>query len=215
MNKIDSLIAPQTKDFVRLCRKYFEYLETLPDKNISDFWHVQLNMLPKIYTGLFQLPKLKGCYSSDVEKYVTEREYNKTLTNLATYIGTLDKFTDFADLSHPGSVKVIETNLSEILTDIYQELKDFVFLYESGTIENMNDAIVECLDSFERYWGIRMLSATRIIHVNLYQHRYSDAKKSLNLSENTDNYDEEDDDEDTDIDENLLNEIVEFDDGMD
>ena len=209
MKKIDSLVAPQTKEFVKLCRKYFEYLETLPDKNISDFWHVQLNLLPKIYTGLFQLPKLKGCYSSDVEKFVTEREYNKTFINLATYIGTLDKFTDFADLSHPGSVKVIETSLSEILADIYQELKDFVMLYETDTIENMNDAIVECLDSFEQYWGIRMLSATRIIHVNLYQHRYSDAKKSLSLDEDTDS------DEDAVNDEDLMNELVEYDDGMD
>ena len=204
MKKIDSLIAPETKEFVKLCRKYFEYLETLPDKNISDFWLMQLKLLPKIYTGLFQLPKLKGCYSSDVEKFVTEREYNKTFVSLATYIGTLDKFTDFADLSHPGSVKVIEASLSEILTDIYQELKDFVILYETGTIEDMNDAIVECLDSFERYWGIRMLSATRIIHVNLYQQRYSDAKKSANIEEEPEDNDDE-----------LIDENVDYEDGMD
>jgi len=204
MKKIDALISPQTKEFVKLCRKYFEYLETLPDKNISDFWLVQLNLLPKIYTGLFQLPRLKGCYSSDVEKFVSEREYNKTLVNLATYIGNLDKFTDFADLSHPGSVKVIEASLSEILADIYQELKDFVILYETGTIEDMNDAIVECLDSFEQYWGIRMLSATRIIHVNLYQHRYSDAKKSSAIDDDTEENEEE-----------LIDENVEYEDGMD
>ena len=204
MKKIDALISPQTKEFVKLCRKYFEYLETLPDKNISDFWLVQLNLLPKIYTGLFQLPRLKGCYSSDVEKFVSEREYNKTLVNLATYIGNLDKFTDFADLSHPGSVKVIEASLSEILADIYQELKDFVILYETGTIEDMNDAIVECLDSFEQYWGIRMLSATRIIHVNLYQHRYSDAKKSAVIDDDTEENEEE-----------LIDENVEYEDGMD
>jgi len=201
MNKVESLISPQTQEFVKLCRKYFEYLENLPDTNISVFWHKQLSILPNIYSGIFQLPQIKGRYSSEVEKYVTENDYNKTFLSLVSFVGALDKFNDFNDMSHPGTVKVIETSLSEILTDIYQELKDFVKLYETGTIENMNDAIVECLDSFGRYWGVKLLSATRIIHVNLYQDRYSDAKKSSQI--------------DDDLAEDLDVEDFDFDDGLD
>ena len=191
MNKVDSLIAPQTKEFVRLCRKYFEYLEKLPDKKISDFWLTQLRLLPEIYTGVFCLPQIEARYSSEVEKFVTESEYNKTFINLVAFIGALDRFTDFSDLSHPGAVKVVEVSLSEILTDIYQELKDFVLLYETGTLENMNDAIVDCLDTFGRFWGVKLLSATRIIHVILYQQRYAETKKSSHP-------DEEEDDEEID-----------------
>jgi len=183
MNKIDSLIAPQTKAFVKLCRRYFEYLEKLPDKKISDFWVEQLNLLPEIYAGLFHLPQIDARYSSDVEKFVTEREYNKTFINLVTFIGALDKFTDFSDMSHPGAVKTVEASLSEMLTDIYQELKDFVLLYETGTLENMNDAIADCMDTFGQYWGLKLLSATRIIHVNLFQQRYAEAKKTSHLDE--------------------------------
>jgi len=183
MNKIDSLIAPQTKAFVKLCRRYFEYLEKLPDKEISDFWVEQLNLLPEIYAGLFHLPQIDARYSSDVEKFVTEREYNKTFINLVTFIGALDKFTDFSDMSHPGAVKTVEASLSEMLTDIYQELKDFVLLYETGTLENMNDAIADCMDTFGQYWGLKLLSATRIIHVNLFQQRYAEAKKTSHLDE--------------------------------
>ncbi len=184
MNKIDSLIAPQTKEFVKLCRRYFEYLETMPDKKISDFWGVQLRLLPEIYSGIFSLPQIDARYASDVEKFVTEREYNKVYSNLAAYIGALDKFPDFSDLSHPGTLKVTEASLSEMLTDIYQELKDFVLLYETGTLENMNDAIADCFDTFGQYWGVKLLGATRIIHVNLYQHRYAESKKASQLDVN-------------------------------
>ena len=183
MNKVDFLIAPQTKSFVKLCRKYFEYLERLPDKKLSDFWIEQLQLLPEIYIGISRLPQIEVRYSSEVEKFVTEREYNHTFINLVAFIGALDRFTDFSDQSHPGAVKVIETSLSEMLTDIYQELKDFVLLYETGTLENMNDAIADCLDTFGRYWGVKLLSAIRIIHVNLYQHRYAEAKKASHLDE--------------------------------
>jgi hypothetical protein len=196
MNKIDFLISPQTKEFVKLCRRYFEYLEKLPDRKITDFWDMQLRLLPEIYTGVFYLPAIEARYASDVEKFVTERGYNKIFTSMVAYIGALDKFSDFSDLSYPGTVKVIEVSLSEILTDIYQELKDFVLLYETGTLENMNDAIADCFDSFGQYWGVKLLTATRIIHVNLYQHRYAEAKKASQLDEDleeemSEEYDEE------------------------
>ncbi len=184
MNKIESLIAPQTKEFVKLCRKYFEYLEAMPDKKISDFWTTQLRLLPEIYSGVFRLPHIDARYESEVEKFVTERDYNKIYGNLVAYVGALDKFPDFTDLSHPGTLKVTEASLSEMLTDIYQELKDFVLLYETGTLENMNDAIADCFDTFGQYWGVKLLGATRIIHVNLYQHRYAESKKTSQLDVN-------------------------------
>jgi len=199
MNKLDSLIAPQTKEFVKLCRRYFEYLDKLPDKKIPDFWLMQLRMLPEIYSGASRLPQIDARYSSDVDKFVTEHEYNRIFINVVTFIGALDKFSDFSDLSHPGTMKVINASLSEMLTDIYQELKDFVLLYETGTLENMNDAIADCFDTFGRYWGVKLLTATRIIHVNLFQQRYAEAKKASQIDEELEE----------------MNEEIDYDDGMD
>jgi len=191
MNKLNSLIAPQTKEFVKLCRRYFEYLDKLPDKKISDFWLMQLRTLPEIYSGVSRLPLIDARYSSDVEKFVTERDYDRIFINVVSFIGALDKFSDFSDLSHPGTMKVVNASLSEMLTDIYQELKDFVLLYETGTLENMNDAIADCFDTFGQYWGVKLLTATRIIHVNLFQQRYAEAKKASQIDEELEEMDEE------------------------
>jgi hypothetical protein len=171
----------------------------MPDRKISDFWLVQLRMLPDIYSGVPRLPQIDARYSSDVEKFVTESEYNRIFINVVSFIGALDRFSDFSDMSHPGTMKVINASLSEILTDIYQELKDFVLLYETGTLENMNDAIADCFDTFGRYWGVKLLTATRIIHVNLFQQRYAEAKKASQIDEELEEMDEE----------------IEYDDGMD
>ena len=194
MNKLDSLIAPHTKEFIKLCRRYFEYIDKLPDRKISDFWTMQLRMLPEIYSGVYRLPQIEARYSAEVEKFVTEREYNRIFINLVSYVGSLDKFSDFSDLSHPGTMKVINASLSEMLTDIYQELKDFVSLYETGTLENMNDAIADCFDTFGQYWGVKLLTATRIIHVNLFQERYAEAKKASQMADDEEE-DEMDDEE--------------------
>jgi hypothetical protein len=181
MKKIDVLIAPEIKAYVALCRKYVEYLERLPDKEIMSFWEAQLQLLSDIYKGIFSLPEIEVRYSFDVDKFVTEKGYNKVLKGLLGIVGGLDTFPDFSDLSYPGSVKVVNASLSELLTDIYQELKDFVLLYETETLENMNDAIAECADTFGRYWGVKLLTSLRIIHVNLYQQRYAESKKNQDL----------------------------------
>ena len=205
MKKIDYLIAPETKEFVNLCRRYVEYVEKLPDSKVSDLWSAMLRFLPDIYTGVLNLPQIEARYASEIEKFVTEREYNKTFINLTILIGSLDKFSDFSDLGHPGIMKVIDASISETLCDIYQELKDFVLLYQSGTLENMNDAIAECIDSFGQYWGVKLLSAARIIHINLYQHRYAEAKKASQI------YNElSEDDEEIDIDDEDVMELEDF-----
>jgi hypothetical protein len=199
----DSLIAPQTKEFVKLCRKYFEYIEILPDRKISDFWAVQLQLLPQIYSGVLQLPDIKERYSYDIDKFVTEDMYNDAFANLIAFINENDRYSDFDSLSNTSDVKIVNASLSETFTDIYQELKDFVLLYESGTIENINDSIAECVITFKRYWGIKLLSATRIIHAILYQKRTSalvDTLKYNNVEGEDDteyeNYDDDDDDGD-------------------
>jgi len=203
MKKIDVLIAPETKEFVRLCNRYVEYIERMPEGKVSDFWAVLLQLLPDVYAGVLRLPQLEARYASEIEKFVTEREYNKIFINLMTFIGSLDKFSDFSDLGHPGIMKVIDASISETLTDIFQELKDFVLLYQTGTLENMNDAIAECIDSFGQYWGVKLLSASRIIHINLYQQRYAEAKKASQRFE--EEYDDEDEDDMLDDDLDLEN----------
>jgi hypothetical protein len=181
MTKIDALLAPKNKEFVLLCRKYCEYLERLPDKEILNFWEVQLQMLSAIYKGVLELPVVETRYSYEADKFVTEKAYNKVLKGLSELIGELDAFPDFSDLSYPGSAKMVTVNLSELLTDVYQELKDFVLLYETETLENMNDALIECAETFGEYWGVKLLTSLRIIHVNLYQQRYAESKKNQDL----------------------------------
>ncbi|MDR2848539.1 MAG: DUF5063 domain-containing protein [Bacteroidales bacterium] len=181
MTKIDVLLAPENKEFVQLCSKYCDYLERLPDANILQFWETQLQSLSAIYQGVLNLPSIEARYSFEVDKFVTEKAYNKVLKGLSKLIGELDSFPDLSDLSYPGSAKLQPVNLSELLTDVYQELKDFVLLYETATLENMNDALCECADTFGQYWGVKLLTSLRIIHVNLYQQRYAANRREQDL----------------------------------
>ena len=54
------------------------------------------------------------------------------------------------------------------MADIYQDLKDFLLLYQTGTPEVMNDALWECRMNFENFWGQKLTNSLRAIHRFIY-----------------------------------------------
>jgi len=54
------------------------------------------------------------------------------------------------------------------MADIYQDLKDFLLLYQTGTKEVMNDALWECKMNFENIWGQKLVNSIRAIHKFIY-----------------------------------------------
>jgi hypothetical protein len=60
------------------------------------------------------------------------------------------------------------SSISENMADIYQDLKDFLLLYQTGTDEVMNDAVWECRLNFESFWGQKLVNSMRAIHKFIY-----------------------------------------------
>jgi len=60
------------------------------------------------------------------------------------------------------------SSISENLTDMYQDIKDFLLLYQTGTTEVMNDAVWECRLNFETFWGQKLVNSMRAIHKFIY-----------------------------------------------
>jgi hypothetical protein len=79
-----------------------------------------------------------------------------------------DEYTEILDPNHTTNQNIFQASLSEDLTDIYQDLYDFVQWHSIGTFESLNDSLIECLNNFEKYWGIKLLNALRAIHVIRY-----------------------------------------------
>jgi hypothetical protein len=167
------------------------YIEKLPDEEHTAFWTELLRLLPDIYARVFRLPMIETRYSSETEKFVTECDYNRTFARLAAFLGNTDKFLDFDDMGRPASTKTVSISLSELLTDIYQELKDFVLLYETEILENMNDSVAECMDTFKRELGIKLLGSSRFIHINLFREQYATSKQVLHPDVESDLEDDE------------------------
>lgn len=154
--------------FVKNCEDYCKVVESLDEmSSIEVLQDLKIALLP-VYVKTHRLVRPKTKYEHDAEKHVTERQYNKIRKILITILGTRDNYNEIFNPEKPNSKKSTQASLSEDLTDIYQDLKDFVQWYTQGTLEATNDALIELIDTFGKYWGMKLANAVRYIHAVQY-----------------------------------------------
>lgn len=184
--------------FVKNCEEYCKLIESLDEmSSVNVLQDIKTALLP-VYLKMHRIVRPKTKYEHDAEKYVTERQYNKIRKILIAIIGQRDSYNEIFNPEKPNSKKSTQASLSEDLTDVYQDLKDFVQWHNQGTFEAMNDAIIELVDTFGKFWGMKLLNAVRYIHA--FQHIKPSAYGGLDdIDETSDEVEDEVDEEDLEM----------------
>ena len=120
------------------------------------------SILPALYLKGTFLPAVEVGDDSANERFVTEEEYETVRLQLANFFGDSDFFSavDLAD----DAVDSSPISLSELLTDIYTDLKDFLMLYAKESLSAKENAVASCQYYFHNGWGARLLLALPQIH---------------------------------------------------
>jgi hypothetical protein len=121
-----------------------------------------------MYLKASLLPALEPFFEDRNEKFVMESDWNRIHDSFRQQFGTADDYPEvFNEKSEETDAPVL-SSISEDLSDIYQDLKNFLLLYQTGTREVMNDAVWECRMNFENYWGQKLVNSLRAIHRFIY-----------------------------------------------
>lgn len=168
MEKEEKVIySRQVVEFAASANEYCKYLEGTKDINGIEILKVMQRLLSFIYLRASLLPLLDPLLEEPNEKTVTEFDWTRMHDNLLIKMGNNDPFPVIVSVGDPSD-GLYTGSISEYLTDIYQDLKDFVASYKSGNEKVMNDAVWEVLMNFEEFWGKKLLNALSAIHTVLY-----------------------------------------------
>ena len=88
--------------------------------------------------------------------------------NLAAILAEKDDYLDVFVSDMKYSDQPITKFISEDLADIYQDIKDFIFVFQLGLNETMNDALAICQENFSLYWGQKLVNTLRALHAVRY-----------------------------------------------
>ena len=121
-----------------------------------------------MYLKASLLPQLEPFFEDGNEKFVTESDWTEYNDILKEKFGTANDYLEVFDEKINDTEGPVVSSISENMADIYQDMKDFLLLYQTGTGEVMNDAVWECRLNFENFWGQKLVNSMRAIHKFLY-----------------------------------------------
>jgi uncharacterized protein DUF5063 len=164
MDQVNNELASRNVlEFVTIANEYCALVENIFDTEKGVFVDKSVKILPFMYLKGMLLPDLEMISEDLVPKFVTEEEWETINNDVANLLGDdnvyKEVFDPLVDLEEPR-----EMTLSENFADLYQDIKDFLSLYHQGSLEDMNDAIFECKQTFKQYWGQRTVNALRVLH---------------------------------------------------
>ncbi len=139
---------------------FIERIEKFPNEELFPF--IQ-KLLPLIYLKGSLLPDILIDEPEANERFVTAEQWENTFNILREKIAARDEFW-LLDLEGPDDTDPVKASISELLTDIYQDLKDFVLLYQKGNRAAKQNAASECKALFMSHWGIRIIDILKVVH---------------------------------------------------
>ena len=110
------------------------------------------------------LPKCEVIGDEAPETYVTEEMYEVLRINLADIMAEKDDYLEVFLPDMAYSDQPIKKNISEDLADIYQDIRDFIFVFQLGLNETMNDSLAICQENFGLLWGQKLVNTLRALH---------------------------------------------------
>jgi hypothetical protein len=155
-------------EFVAVANEFCKYMDHAAEINGDEMLRIMQRILPLLYLKASLLPGLEPYFEDGNEKFVTEEGWFRIHDILLEKFGTANDFLEVFDEKVNDTDGPVVSSLAENMADIYQDLKDFLLLYQTGTQEVMNDAVWECRMNFESYWGQKLTNSLRAIHRFIY-----------------------------------------------
>ena len=145
-------------EFVTVAAEFCKFLEQAETMKRDTFVDTSLKILPLLYLKAAMLPE-----TDEVLRI-----------NLAGILAEKDDYLDVFIQDMVYSDQPIKKNISEDLADIYQAIKDFIFVFQLGLNETMNDSLAICQEQFKEYWGQTLVNTLRALHDVKYRQSEED-----------------------------------------
>jgi len=176
------VFSKDSVEFVTVAVQYCAFLENFEEVSQNELTDKFTKLLPLLYLKTSMLPETELQDDSEPEITVTEELYNFIVSRLFNVYAKDDTYLEVFLQDMKYSETPISASISEDLTDIYQDLKNCITIYEHGVVEYANDALYVCSENFKSYWGQKLVNVLRALH----SLKYSSEQEFLDEEYNSD-----------------------------
>lgn len=167
-------------ELITVANEFCSFVERSDEMESSDFLSRLQKILPLLYLKASLLPEFESESAEDLEKYVTEVEYNLIQQKILRHTGAGD---DYQEVFLPGmqfSESALTASIAENIADIYQDMKDLVMSFRTLDEEVMELALSESQNNFSQFWGQKLVNCLRAVHNLIYGETNDDVLSDKN-----------------------------------
>lgn len=165
---MEDIKGPYVTDFVGLAGNFCSLLEQSAHKKTGELFNELQQLVPQLYMKAALLPQPKYCYDEEPATFVQEDDYARIHDSLQQKFELFTGITGMSPGTLPNQHELVSFRLAESFADLYEELKNFMKLYEVGLPQSMNDAVWICRKSFEQNLGIKIADNLKSLHSLIY-----------------------------------------------
>jgi hypothetical protein len=162
MEKPEPVYSAHVLELLTVANEYCLFLEKVEQYPADEVLDYLRKILPMLYIKGSLLPAIQPD-ELQPERYVTEQQWETVFNDIRGKIGHLDEF-HYIDHTEPSDPEPWKGSLADHLADVYQDLKDFILLFQKNTFTAQQNAVSECRQLFISHWGERITRAHTVIH---------------------------------------------------
>jgi len=164
----DITVSKPVIEMLTIANEYCYFIQNVENKSGQDILEFIYRMAPLMYLKGTFIPEITVQNPEANERFVTAEEWENTFYVLREKFDTKDEFWMIDPLLIIDN-EPVKASLAENLTDIYQDMEDFILLYQKNTLAARENAVNECRKLFATHWGFRITNLMPVIHHLLHE----------------------------------------------
>ncbi len=162
-DNLEKVKSTQVLEMIRLAYEFCTFTEDIAKQEVKVVLSFYQKLLPLMYIKGALLPDLEEVDESFNERYVTEEHWEKVFMEAREkfdkdeYFWVVDKNND-----------TLKASIAEHLADIYQDMKDFVILFQNNKLVAKENSVFELKKLFAIHWGVRISALMPVFHNLMY-----------------------------------------------
>ncbi len=173
MNPDDPVYNRKVLDLITVAHDYCLFMEKADEYPVNDILNYLQKVLPLLYLKGSLLPEVIPDNEDFAERFVMEEEWEALFNIISAKLGKNDIFYQIHPLDSLQDTPK-KLSLAENCADIYQDLKDFLFLYQKNTYSAKENAVLQCFELFKTHWGIKITQMIPAIHLQIFGEKSPD-----------------------------------------
>lgn len=162
----DPVYSRNILEMLAVANEYCVFVEKADVYSTDELLGFFQKISPLLYIKGALLPIIEPSNPEANERFVTEEKWELIFNSLRIKFQPSDEFWS-ADTEF-GTPEILKGSMAEHFTDIYQDLKDFLILYQRSSIAAKENAVAECRRLFANHWGIRIANVQKAMHYLIY-----------------------------------------------